>query len=39
VRAERLQQQGYRIWTQTIPAGITVKNRLLIAAPSEWAPP
>jgi hypothetical protein len=33
VRAERLRQQGYRIWTQTIPAGITVKNRLLIGAP------
>jgi hypothetical protein len=30
VRAIRLEQQGYRIWTQTIPADITPKNRLLI---------
>jgi len=33
VRALRLRGQGYRIWTQTIPAEITPKNRLLIAAP------
>jgi hypothetical protein len=33
VRAMRLKQQGYRIWTQTIPAGVTPKNRLLLAAP------
>ena len=33
VRAVRLKQQGYRIWTQTIPAAITVKNRLLLGAP------
>ena len=33
VRAMRLAQQGYRIWTQTIPAGITPKNRLLLGAP------
>ena len=26
-------EQGYRIWTQAIPAGITPKNRLLIGAP------
>ncbi|MEO8258784.1 MAG: methyltransferase [Acidobacteriota bacterium] len=32
-RALRLEQQGYRIWTQTIPAEITPKNRLLLAAP------
>jgi len=32
VRATRLVQQGYRIWTQTIPAGITPKNRLLMGA-------
>jgi hypothetical protein len=32
-RAVRLQQQGYRIWTQTIPAEITPKNRLLLGAP------
>jgi hypothetical protein len=33
VRAVRLKQQGYRIWTQTIPAAITPKNRLLLGAP------
>ena len=33
VRAMRLAQQGYRIWTQSIPAGITPKNRLLLGAP------
>ena len=33
VRAMRLQQQGYRIWTQTIPASVTPKNRLLLGAP------
>ena len=33
MRAVRLEQHGYRIWTQSIPAGITPKNRLLIAAP------
>ena len=33
VRAMRLADHGYRIWTQTIPAGITPKNRLLIGAP------
>jgi methyltransferase family protein len=32
-RAVRLRQQGYRIWTQTIPETITPKNRLLLAAP------
>ena len=32
VRALRLEQQGYRIWTQTIPATITPKNRLLLGA-------
>jgi hypothetical protein len=34
VRAVRLQRQGYRIWTQTIPAAITPQNRLLLGAPS-----
>jgi hypothetical protein len=34
-RAIRLKQQGYRIWTQTIPAGVTPKNRLLLAAPKS----
>lgn len=35
VRALRLRQQGYRIWTQSIPAAITPKNRLLLGAPRE----
>jgi hypothetical protein len=35
-RAMRLRQQGYRIWAQAIPAEITPKNRLLLAAPSEF---
>jgi hypothetical protein len=33
VRAVRLADRGYRIWTQTIPAAITPKNRLLLGAP------
>ena len=33
VRAMRLRAEGYRIWTQAIPASITPKNRLLIGAP------
>jgi hypothetical protein len=33
-RAERLRAAGYRVWTQTIPANITPKNRLLIGAPA-----
>jgi hypothetical protein len=33
VRALRLRAEGYRIWTQAIPADITPKNRLLIGAP------
>jgi len=32
IRAMRLQQRGYRTWTQTIPVAITPKNRLLVAA-------
>ncbi len=38
-RAMRLTQQGYRIWTQVIPADITAKNRLLLGAPAathDW---
>lgn len=35
VRAGRLVSEGYRIWTQTIPAAITPKNRLLIGAPDD----
>jgi hypothetical protein len=34
MRAVRLNQCGYRIWTQAIPAGITPKNRLLIGEPA-----
>lgn len=34
VRAQRLQQRGYRIRTQEIPPAITPKNRLLIGAPA-----
>lgn len=30
MRANRLAEQGYRIWTQDIPGDITPKNRLLI---------
>jgi hypothetical protein len=33
MRAVRLEQHGYRIWTQRIPATVTPKNRLLIGAP------
>ncbi len=32
-RAVWLEQRGYRVWTQTIPAAITPKNRLLIGMP------
>jgi hypothetical protein len=34
-RAHRLEQQGYRIWTQTIAEGITPKARLLLGAPAR----
>lgn len=37
-RATRLTQQGYRIWTQALPAEITEKNRLLLGAPDEATP-
>jgi methyltransferase family protein len=33
VRARRVEQRGYRIWTQTIPKDITPKNRILLGAP------
>jgi hypothetical protein len=33
MRAVRLEQRGYRVWTQSIPAAITPKNRLLLGAP------
>ena len=32
-RAWRLEQRGYRVWTQTIPSTITPKNRLLLGRP------
>lgn len=32
-RAQRLEQLGYRVWTQTIPAEVTPRNRLLLASP------
>jgi hypothetical protein len=35
MRAVRLKQKGYRVWTQAIPAAITPKNRLLLGAP-QW---
>lgn len=36
-RAGRLRAHGYRVWTQTIPATITPKNRLLIGQPQNGA--
>jgi hypothetical protein len=33
MRAVRLERQGYRIWTQSIPASVTPKNRLLLGSP------
>jgi len=39
VRAARLGREGYRIWTQAIPATITPKNRLLLGAPKEGTTP
>lgn len=35
MRAIRLEQSGYRVWTQTIPGDITPKNRLLMGVPVE----
>jgi hypothetical protein len=32
-RALRLEARGYRVWTQTIPAAVTPKNRLLVGRP------
>jgi hypothetical protein len=36
-RAHRLEGAGYAVWTQTIPSGITPKNRLLLGAPLTGA--
>jgi hypothetical protein len=33
MRAIRLEREGYRVWTQSIPGEITPKNRLLMGAP------
>jgi hypothetical protein len=38
VRATRLREQNYRVWTQQIPASITPKNRLLLGEPRAEAP-
>ena len=37
VRAARLRDHEYRVWTQTIPLDITPKNRLLIGEPASPA--
>jgi hypothetical protein len=34
LRAVRLEREGYRVWTQTIPQAITPQNRLLLGAPA-----
>jgi hypothetical protein len=34
MRAVRLEQRGYRIRAQTIPAAITPQNRLLLGEPA-----
>jgi len=34
MRATRMKQRGYRVWTLSIPEAITPKNRLLLGAPS-----
>jgi hypothetical protein len=39
VRAVRLAQHGYHIWTQTIPGSITPKNRLLLGEPEARRAP
>lgn len=35
MRAQRLREGGYRVWTQSIPDAITPKNRLLLGAPLD----
>jgi hypothetical protein len=35
LRAIQLESHQYRVWTQVIPASITLKNRLLLAAPTD----
>ena len=38
MRAARLHAADYEVWTQTIPAAITPKNRLLLAQPRTLRP-
>ena len=35
MRAVRLEERGYRVWTQAIPNDITPKNRLLLGEPCQ----
>ena len=35
MRAVRLKERGYRVWTRSIPGGITPKNRLLLGMPTS----
>lgn len=37
MRALRMENRGYRVWTQEVPASITPKNRLLLGAPLQIA--
>ena len=37
-RVWMLEQRGYQVWTQTIPATVTPKHRLLLAAPKNDVP-
>src|SRR4029077_17668291 len=39
MRAVRLRQQGYQVWTRSIPADITPKNRLFMGSPRQSAEP
>lgn len=39
MRVTRLEQRGYRVWTSTISAGITPKNRLILGEPGRTHPP
>lgn len=38
LRAVRLEARGYSVWTQTIPAAVTPKNRLLLGVPAGRSP-
>lgn len=37
MRANRLRGEGYRVWTLSIPADVTPKNRLLVGMPADQA--